>query len=171
MPPPSRGHAPADGDLLVKIQNLACIGLVGLALSGCASTSGPNEAGGTVVGAGAGAIAGGLIGGALGGSSGTVVGAVTGAALGGLAGNAIGRDLDEQDRIAAMEAQDLAFESGKRRPWRGQRAYGYIEPGAEFDDTRGHCRNYTHRIYIDGRPRAAQGVACRGPDGVWQIVS
>ena len=65
-----------------------------------------------------GAIAGGIIGGALGGSRGTVVGAVTGAALGGLTGNAIGRDLDEQDRIAAMEAQDIAFETGRRRPWR-----------------------------------------------------
>ena len=130
----------------MKVLNLACIGLVGLALSGCASTSGPHEAGGTVVGA------------------------VTGAALGGLTGNAIGRDLDEQDRIAAMEAQDIAFETGRRRPWRGQRAYGYIDPGAEFDDTRGHCRTYTHRIYIDGRPRAAEGVACRGPDGAWRIV-
>lgn len=155
----------------MKIISLVGVGLIGLALSGCASTSGPHEASSTVLGAGAGAIAGGLIGGAVGGSSGTVVGAVTGAALGGLTGNAIGRDLDEQDRLAAMEAQEAAFESGKRRPWRGQRAYGYIEPGLEFDDSRGHCRRYTHRIYIDGRPRAAEGVACRGPDGGWRIVS
>ncbi|MFV0279225.1 MAG: hypothetical protein ACK5JM_00525 [Rhodoblastus sp.] len=155
----------------MKILHLLSVGLVGLALSGCASRSGPNEAGGTVLGAGAGAIAGGLIGGAVGGSGGTVVGALTGGALGGLAGNAIGRDLDEQDRIAAMEAQDAAFESGRRRPWRGQRAYGYIDPGAEFDDSRGHCRNYTHRIYIDGRPRSAQGVACRSPGGGWRVVS
>jgi len=170
MRPPRRSPASADGDSHVKVLNLACIGLVGLALSGCASTSGPHEAGGTVVGAGAGAIAGGIIGGALGGSSGTVVGAVTGAALGGLTGNAIGRDLDEQDRIAAMEAQELAFESGQRRPWRGPRAYGYIEPGVEFDEPRGHCRRFTHRIYIDGRPRAAEGVACRSPNGGWRVV-
>ncbi len=154
----------------MKTTNLAIVGLIGLSLAGCAS-AGPNEAGGTVLGAGAGALAGGLIGGAVGGSNGTVVGALTGAALGGLAGNAIGRDLDDQDREAAYAAQEAAFDSGQRRPWRGRHAYGYIDPGPEFTDTRGMCRNYTHRIYIDGRPRAAEGVACRGRDGVWRIVS
>ncbi|MDE2363148.1 MAG: hypothetical protein KGM42_10770 [Hyphomicrobiales bacterium] len=153
----------------MKISNLAAIGAVALSLAGCAS-AGPREAGGTVVGAGAGALAGGLIGGAAGGSTGTVVGALTGAALGGVVGNAIGRDLDEQDRQAAYDAQAYAWESGQRRPWRGPRAYGYVEPGPEFTDSRGACRNYTHRIYIDGRPQAAQGVACRGPDGVWRPV-
>ena len=73
--------------------------------------------------------------------------------------------------IGARTAGAASRQQPRPSPGRGQRAYGYIEPGAEFDDTRGHCRNYTHRIYIDGRPRAAQGVACRGPDGVWQIVS
>lgn len=146
----------------------ALIGVAGLSLAGCAS--GSNEAGGTVVGAATGALAGGLIGGAVGGSNGTVVGALTGAALGGLAGNAIGRDLDEKDREAAYAAQEAAFDTGERRPWRGDRAYGYIEPGPEYSDARGVCRHYTHRIYIEGRPRAAEGVACRGRDGVWRIV-
>ena len=154
----------------MNILNLAAVGVLGLSLAGCAS-SGPRETGGTVLGAGAGAITGGLIGGAVGGSSGAVVGAVTGAVAGGVIGNAIGRDLDEQDRAAAYDAQNLAFESGQRRPWRGHRAYGYVEPGAEFADSRGTCRNYSHRIYIDGRPQAAQGVACRGQDGVWRPVS
>ena len=153
----------------MKISGLFVVGALALSLAGCAS-SGPRETGGTVIGAGAGAIAGGLIGGAAGGTGGTVVGAVAGAALGGVVGNAIGRDLDEQDRQAAYDAQAQAWESGQRRPWRGARAYGYVEPGAEFTDSRGACRNYTHRIYIDGRPQAAQGVACRGPDGVWRPV-
>lgn len=153
----------------MKVSNLAAVGAVALSLAGCAS-SGPREAGSTVIGAGAGAIAGGLIGGAAGGSTGTVVGALTGAALGGVVGNAIGRDLDEQDRQAAYDAQAYAWESGQRRPWRGGHAYGYVEPGAEYADSRGTCRSYTHRIYIDGRPHVAQGVACRGPDGAWRPV-
>lgn len=153
----------------MKISNLAIVGAVALSLAGCAS-AGPREAGGTVMGAGAGAIAGGLIGGAVGGTGGTVVGALTGAALGGVVGNAIGRDLDEQDRQAAYDAQAAAWESGQRRPWRGGKAYGYVEPGPEFADSRGQCRNYTHRIYIDGRPQSAQGVACRGADGMWRPV-
>ncbi len=154
----------------MKISKLALLGIVALSVSGCAS-AGPHEAGGTVLGAGAGALTGGLIGGAAGGSSGTVVGALAGAALGGVVGNSIGRDLDEQDRQAAYDAQMAAWDSGSRRPWRGPHAYGYVDPGPEFADSRGTCRNYTHRIYIDGRPQAAQGVACRGPDGGWRPVS
>ncbi|MFO1114726.1 MAG: glycine zipper domain-containing protein [Beijerinckiaceae bacterium] len=152
----------------MKISNLAVVGAVALSLAGCAS--GSREAGGTVIGAGTGALAGGLIGGAVGGTGGTIVGAVTGAALGGVVGNAIGRDLDQRDQEAAYDAQAAAWESGQRKPWRGARAYGYVEPGTEYVDSRGTCRNYTHRIYIDGRPQSAQGVACRGPDGVWRPV-
>ncbi len=144
--------------------------LMGLALAGCVS-NGPKEGAGTVFGAGAGAITGGLIGGAVGGSTGTVVGALAGGVIGGVTGNAIGRDLDEQDRQAAMDAQAAAFESGQRRPWRGAHgAYGYVEPGPEFADARGTCRNFTHRIYINGRPAISNGLACLRPDGVWQIV-
>ena len=141
------------------------------ALSGCMSARGPNEAGGTVVGGGVGALTGGLVGGALGGSTGAVVGAVTGGVLGGVTGNAIGRDLDERDRQVAEDAQYAAFQSGQRRPWRGARgAYGYVEPGPEFVEARGTCRNFTNRIYIAGRPAVSTGVACLRPDGVWQIV-
>lgn len=149
---------------------LAVAGLAGLSLAACAS-SGPKQEAGTVVGVGAGAVAGGLVGGAIGGSRGAVIGAVTGAAAGGVIGNAVGRDLDEQDRLAMSEAEAYAFDSGQRRPWRGRRAYGYVEPGPVYSDTRGQCRDYTQRVYIDGRPRLAQGVACRGADGAWRIVS
>jgi surface antigen len=138
-------------------------------LGGCAG-SGQHEGAGTVLGAGAGAVAGGLIGGAVGGSGGTVVGALTGAAVGGLAGNAIGRDLDEQERMAWEDARYGAFDSGARRSWRGRRSYGYIEPGEVYSDPRGQCRQYRQTIYINGRPRAASGVACRGPNG-WEVVS
>lgn len=141
------------------------------ALTGCMSAGGPREAQGTLVGGGVGALTGGLVGGALGGSTGAVVGAVTGGVIGGVTGNAIGRDLDERDQQLAMDAQMAAFESGQRRPWRGARGtYGYVEPGPEFVEARGTCRNFSHRIYIGGRPATSTGVACLRPDGVWQIV-
>ncbi|MDE2579527.1 MAG: hypothetical protein KGL46_12020 [Hyphomicrobiales bacterium] len=150
-------------------RNLALLGVVGLSLAGCA-TAGPKEGAGTVVGAATGGVLGGVIGGAVGGSGGTVVGAVTGAALGGVLGNTIGRDMDEQDRIAMSKAYSTSFDSGQRRSWRGKRSYGYVEPGPTYTDMRGECRNFTQRIYIDGRPHAAEGVACRGPDGGWRVV-
>ena len=30
------------------------------------------------------------------------------------------------------------------------------------------CRDYTHTIYINGRPETARGTACRQPDGTWR---
>lgn len=155
------------------MKRAATIGLLltTTALAGCMSSPGPNEGAGTVIGGGLGAVTGGLVGGAIGGSTGAVVGAVTGGVLGGVAGNAIGRDLDERDRQLALDAEMAAFQSGQRRPWRGARGvYGYVEPGVEFVDTRGTCRNFTHRVFVNGRPTAVSGVACMRPDGVWQIV-
>ena len=38
-------------------------------------------------------------------------------------------------------------------------------------ETRGvRCRDYTHTIYIDGRPQTARATACRNPDGTWTPV-
>lgn len=153
-----------------SIVSVSAAALVSVGLSGCVS-SGPRESAGAVLGAGGGAITGGLIGGALGGSRGTVAGALLGGAIGGITGSAIGRDLDEQDRRIALAAQSEAFQTGRRRPWRGAHgAYGYVEPEPEFVDARGTCRNFTHRIYINGRPATSAGVACLGPDGYWEIV-
>ena len=148
----------------------AGIAMMATALSGC-MTAGPREGAGTVIGGGLGAVSGGLIGGALGGSGGAAVGAVLGGVAGGLTGNAIGRDLDERDRDLAYAAQTAAFESGQRRPWRGAHGvYGYVEPGPEYVEERGTCRNFNHRIYVNGRPTTSGGIACLRPDGVWQIV-
>jgi surface antigen len=165
------GNGQTRGSIVMKLVSVAGgLALAGLALSGCVS-SGPREGASTVVGAGAGALTGGIIGGALGGSTGTVVGALTGGLVGGIAGNAIGRDLDEQDRQAALDAETYAFQSGQRRPWRGAHgAYGYVEPGPEYVDARGTCRNFTHRVYVNGRPTLTNGIACLRPDGLWQIV-
>ncbi|MCC0005159.1 MAG: hypothetical protein H6872_08390 [Methylobacteriaceae bacterium] len=134
-----------------------------VALSGCARPPAPHEAGGTVVGAGAGAIAGGIIGGALGGSRGTVVGAVTGAALGGLTGNAIGRDLDEQDRIAAMEAQDMRRSSPVS-----------AAPGAAsaLTATSTPAPNSTTPAAIAGPTRTAStSTAARAPPKAWPAAA
>ncbi len=153
-----------------KIVAASAAALMGLSASGCVS-SGPKETAGAVFGASGGAVAGGLIGGALGGSRGTVAGAILGGAVGGITGSAIGRDLDEQDQRIALAAQTEAFQTGRRKPWRGAHgAYGYVEPEPEFVDARGTCRNFTHRIYVNDRPAVSTGVACLQPEGYWQIV-
>ena len=85
----------------------------------------------------------------------------------GVVGVSVGRELDEQDRATAVAAQDEAVNSGKPKSWKGGKtAYGFITPGPENGD----CRDYTHKIYIDGRPHEAKGQACR-KGGVWRAVS
>ena len=47
-------------------------------------------------------------------------------------------------------------------------AYGFIVPGPESGA--GGCRDYTHKIFIDGRPKEAKGQACKTGD-VWRVTS
>ncbi len=85
----------------------------------------------------------------------------------GVIGAAIGQTLDEADRTAAIGAQQEAIASGSRKSWRGGHgAYGFITPGPE---TAG-CRDYTHRIFVNGRPQEAKGRACQ-ENGAWRVTS
>lgn len=84
----------------------------------------------------------------------------------------LGKSLDDKDRLTASDAQFSAIDSGQKRTWRGARgAYGFVEPGAEAPRAEGSCREYTHKVYVGGRPQSGQGLACRTPDKGWRIVS
>jgi surface antigen len=92
----------------------------------------------------------------------------------GVLGNGIGAGLDERDRQRAFSAEVQALdqaEPGEPVGWRGSAGrYGTVVPGA-FYETRGtRCRDYSHTIYIDGRPQTARATACRNPDGTWAPV-
>ena len=90
----------------------------------------------------------------------------------GVSAGATGARLSEADRRAAGEAQIAAVESGQRKSWRGkQGAYGFVEPGPEGARAEGTCRDYSHTIYVDGRPNTGKGAACKGQSGGWRIVS
>jgi surface antigen len=144
------------------------------ALSACSSD--PNAANQNA-GAVAGAVTGGLLGAALGGrGGGRIAGAAIGAVAGGLIGSAIGAQLDERDRQLAYEAEMRALESGPPGApvgWRGESSgyYGNVVPGPYYESRGMRCRQYTHTVYINGRPQSARGTACRNPDGTWQAVS
>jgi surface antigen len=162
--------------MLSKI-TLAAAGLAAaLTLAGCAGNpatgTGPRENTGTLVGA----LTGAAVGSQIGGSPGSRIAAgVAGAAIGGLIGNRIGAALDDEDRRLAYEAQLEALEtgpSGAPRSWRNPDSgrYGSIVPGPAYDRAGAQCRQFTHTIYIDGRPQTARGAACRNPDGTWTPV-
>jgi surface antigen len=150
----------------------AALALAGLSVAACSSETGPKEVGGTAMGA----VAGGLIGNAIGGSAGNrAAGTVLGAVLGGFLGNRIGAALDDEDRRRAYAAQMQALETGPsgapvawRNPDSGR--YGNVVPGPAYEANGVPCREYTHTVYIDGKPRTERGTACRNSDGTWTIV-
>jgi surface antigen len=136
---------------------------------------GPRENTGTLLGAGTGALLGAAVAG--GGTGSRLAGAAVGGLLGGLIGNRIGAALDDEDRRRAYAAQMQALEggpSGAPVAWRNPDSgrYGSVVPGPAYQDAQfGQCRQYTHTIYMDGRPQTARGAACRNPDGTWTPVS
>ena len=91
---------------------------------------------------------------------------------GGVLGGAIGTNLDERDRQRAFAAEMQALEQGEPGEpvgWRGMgpKHYGTVIPGAPYQLRGIRCRDYTHAIYVDGKPQTARGTACRNPDGSW----
>ena len=148
--------------------------LVGASLAACASNpDAPKENTGTFVGG----LTGALIGSQIGGSTRSrVAAAVAGGVIGAMIGNRIGAAMDDEDKQRAYAAQIEALEQGPpgapvawRNPDSGR--YGSIVPGPQYDQQGLKCRQYTHTIYIDGRPQTARGAACRNPDGSWSPVS
>jgi surface antigen len=127
---------------------------------------------GTVVGA----IAGGVIGNQFGKGPGKAVATVAGAVVGGIVGNEIGRQLDVRDRQLAQQAEMDAWERGPpgrpvrwRNPDNGR--YGEIIAEDYYDRGGARCRDFIHRVWIDGRPQQMRGTACRNPDGTWTQVA
>ena len=144
----------------------ALIGIV--ALGACSPQGmGPRQEVGIVSGALLGGTAGHLIG------RGDGASILAGALLGGIIGGVIGADLDEQDRQRAVHAEFRALDTGRPTAWQGDRrdVRGEVIPGPSFSEGRQFCREYTHTIYIGGRPQEGFGTACRQPDGSWRIVS
>lgn len=144
---------------------------VSAGLAGC-GPEGPNKADtGMVVGA----VAGGILGNQVGGGTGKIAATAIGAVVGGIVGSEIGRALDQQDRMLAQEAEFDALErgqSGVSRQWRNpdNGRYGEVIPSRPYKRGGLDCRDYTHKIYIDGRPQSMRGTACRNPDGTWSNV-
>jgi surface antigen len=138
-----------------------------LLMTGCAN----NQETGTVVGA----VTGGIIGNQFGKGSGRAAATVAGVLVGGLIGNQIGKDLDDEERERALEAEYRALEYGpddEPTEWRGSRDgyHGYTKPGRRYTQHNMQCREFTSTIYINGRPETARGKACRRPDGTWKQV-
>ncbi|MGF1649996.1 MAG: RT0821/Lpp0805 family surface protein [Hyphomicrobiaceae bacterium] len=138
-----------------------------LVVSGCSTNAD--------TGALTGAVAGALVGQTVGRGSGRVAAAAAGAFIGGVIGHSIGQRLDDIDRRYARDAEFEALESARydepvrwRNPQSGR--HGEVIPRRSYRRGRLECREYEHRIFIDGRPEVLIGEACRNPDGTWSAV-
>lgn len=147
---------------------LFCVLLAAAMVAAC--TSDPSAGPKVVAGATAGSMTS-----ALTGAAGSA-GAAAGAPVSGLVGGVIGGGLDEQDRQRAYAAEMKALEyGGPGTPvgWRGESgAYGTVIAGPAYARPGNpQCRDYSHTIYIQGKPQNARGISCRNADGTWVSVN
>jgi surface antigen len=146
--------------------------VAGALLVGCSTqNTGPNETGGTLIGA----AAGGLIGSQFGSGSGKLVATGVGVLLGGLIGNNVGKQMDANDRARALQAQQAAYQApvGQKIVWNNpdNGHSGTVVPVRDGTDASGnYCREFQTTVMIGGQPQQAYGQACRQADGSWKVV-
>lgn len=145
-----------------------------VALSGCQNLGIGQGDVGSALGGGFGAAAGGYLGSQIGTGFGQTAATIAGASLGALFGSAIGRKLAEGDLNFMGQAAQQTLEtspSGSATAWRNPdtgRA-GSVVAGPAYDKDGRPCRPFDQSISIDGQLERASGVACRRPDGVWDV--
>jgi surface antigen len=154
----------------MRLLTIGAVAAMGLTLGACTPGT-EQQTMGTIVGA----TAGGLVGSTIGSGRGRTLATAAGIVAGGLIGSHIGAQLDEQNRRRAMEAEYRALQYGPPDApvvWRDpdRNVYGEVVPGRPYQRTGYDCRDYTHTIYVDGRPQVARGTACLRPDGTWATV-
>jgi surface antigen len=153
---------------LISKAKLGLLGVISLTMVGCASTGGPNEEAGMIIGGVIGGILGSQVGDGRGKTAATIVGAMAGMAIGG----SVGRSMDDVDRMklaAAMETTRTGVVTEWRNPDTG---YQYaVKPTQTVETTEGPCREFTLDAQIGGRSEEIYGTACRKADGSWRIVN
>ena len=83
-------------------------------------------------------------------------------------------DLSENDLKRALEAEYRTLEaapSGQPVIWRGDKANGEVTAAAPFQVGTQNCRQYSHRLIVEGKQLQARGSACRGGDGRWSLLN
>lgn len=147
--------------------------LCALALTGCAPGTGPNQQGGTLLGAGTGA----LIGSAFGHGHGRLAAVAVGTLAGAMVGQEIGRSLDQQDNQEMERTAQQSLEtlpSNQTGSWHNpdNDHSGTLTPTRTYQTAQGnYCREYLQTVVVAGNEESAYGTACREPDGSWKIIN
>jgi len=150
---------------------LAAVALA-VGLSACAQNSqyGTKQ----VLGGLGGAALGGWAGSTIGSGSGKLAATAAGVLIGALIGSEIGRTMDEVDKQKAHQAYTQATSApvGQTIAWNNPNTgnSGTVTPVRDGTSTTGeYCREFQQSVVIGGQTEQAYGVACRKPDGTWEI--
>ncbi|MDQ2696459.1 MAG: RT0821/Lpp0805 family surface protein [Pseudomonadota bacterium] len=141
-------------------------------LAGCETSpyqSSPSKADiGTVAGGALGAA----VGSQIGEGKGRAAAVIGGAILGGLAGRYLGRYMEQRDQQQAALALENA-QTNETVAWTNpDTGYDYqFTPTGTYEQQGRPCREFVTRANIDGVWETVNGVACRQPDGTWEVVS
>lgn len=88
-----------------------------------------------------------------------------------LVGNVIGLSMDDLDQYCVSRILEYAPDRA-RINWYGDLGVAYgVTPLNTFERDGRYCREFHTAAQIDGRNERAYAVACRMPDGVWQVMS
>ncbi len=128
-----------------------------------------------VIGGLGGAALGGWAGSTIGGGKGKLAATAAGVLIGALVGSEIGRGLDQVDKQKAERAYTQATTApvGQTITWSNPNTgnYGTVTPTRDGtkSSTGEYCREFQQTVVVGGEQQQAYGVACRQPDGQWEI--
>jgi surface antigen len=80
--------------------------------------------------------------------------------------------LTAAQRSAATDAQFYALQFGRPgapRNWSAGGASGQVSVGPYVRVNNRDCREFSHRVTIDGQSYSRSGTACRSTDGAWGV--
>lgn len=81
----------------------------------------------------------------------------------------VGARLGDADKQRAFQAEQDALATSDRKTWRGVKGnYGFV--ALSGSPTPEGCQDFTHTVYIMGRPVTGKGTGCKAPDGTWRIT-
>lgn len=108
-------------------------------------------------------------------TNGTAPGDAAGSVEGSLITRSAALGLSREDQTVALQAEFRALETtpaGAAVSWRNPATghAGDVLPGPAYQVNSQSCRDYTHTVEA-ADAASFQATACRGPDGVWQVVT
>jgi surface antigen len=157
----------------MRKSGLALCLVAALSLSACETW----EASKRDIGGALGAITGGVLASNIGSGKGQLAAVGVGTLVGALIGSSIGQSLDQADMVYADRANQQAHTApvGQTISWSNPQTgnSGSITPLRDgYDRNSGSfCREYEQVIFVDGQQATGTGIACKQPDGRWEIMS